>query len=84
MQKKVNNHLAEGEVTGHFHAATGKDTQVFEDVYDDASLHLETGGKTDVTHQEHATINLPAGTKFRTGQVLEYDPAEEEAREVRD
>jgi len=83
MKKKENNHLAEGEVTGHYHAAAGKEVVVFEEVFGDNSLQLNAPQGSEVTHQEHKTIVLPAGT-YRTGQVLEYDPAEEEAREVRD
>ena len=82
MKRKKNNHLAEGEMTGHFHAATG-DVEVFEEVFEDSSLQLNAPLGSEVTHQEHKTIELPAGT-YRTGQVLEYDPAEEEAKEVRD
>ena len=80
MKRKINNHLAEGEVTGHYHEAVKAD--IFEDVFKDDSLQMNTQG-TDIIHQEHKTIEIPAGT-YRTGKVLEYDPALEEAREVRD
>lgn len=83
MKKKKNNHLAEGEVTGHFHAATGEDVEVFEEVFEDSSLELRAPKGSTVSHQEHKSILLPA-KNYRTGQVLEYDPAEEEAREVKD
>lgn len=83
MRKKKNNHLAEGEVTGHFHEAIGKDISVFEEVYGDSSLKLNTPQGSEVVHQEHRTIGISPGI-YRTGQVLEYDPAEEEARKVRD
>ena len=83
MKRKQNNHLAEGEVTGHYHEAVASDAEVYEDVYGDNSLWLDAPTGTDVEHQEHGTIPLPPGT-YRTGQVLEYDPAAEEAKEVRD
>ena len=80
MKKKNNNHLAEGEITGHYHKAVTAD--IFEDAYNDDSLLMETNG-TEIIHQEHKVIEIPKGT-YRTGQVLEYDPAVEEARKVKD
>lgn len=80
MKRKKNNHLAEGEVTGHFHNAV--DAKVYEDVFGDDSLQMETEG-TGIEHQEHKVVRIPLGT-YRTGQVLEYDPAEQEPRQVRD
>lgn len=82
MKRKINNHLAEGEVTGHYHCATG-DAEVFEDVYNDNSLHLKAENGSEITHQEHGTIPIPPGT-YRTGKILEFDPAAEESREVVD
>ena len=81
MKKKKNNHLAEGEVTGHFHKAVGG--EVFEDVFDDSSLKLSAPEGSIIEHQEHKETILPPGI-YRTGKVLECDPATEEAREVRD
>jgi hypothetical protein len=83
MKKKSNNHLAEGEVTGHFHAATGDDVEVFEEAFGDSSLKLNAPNGSAITHQEHGTIEIPAGSR-RTGRILEFDPAAEEAREVQD
>lgn len=81
MKRKENNHLAEGEVTGHYHEAVGNGVEVFENGGN--SLQLENPNGCEITHQEHGTVRIPPGT-FRTGKVLEFDPAEEEAREVRD
>ena len=80
MKRKKNNHLAEGEVTGHFHLAEGE-VEVFENQDDSLMLHAPQG--SDITHQEHKTIQLPPGT-YRTDRILEYDPASEEVRRVRD
>lgn len=81
MKRKENNHLAEGEVTGHYHEAVGDGIEVFEK--EDGSLLLENPEGCKVTHQEHGVIEIPTGT-YRTGRVLEYDPAEKEVKEMRD
>ena len=69
-----------GEVTGHRHIATGKGVRVFEDGSD---MELQAPHGAVVTHEEHKAIEIPAGV-YEVGGVLEYDPAVEEAREVRD
>lgn len=81
-KRKQNNHLAEGEVTGHYHEATGK-VAVFEGEYGDTSLLLDAPEGSVVTHQEHNEVTLPPG-KYRSGIVQEYDHLEEEARNVAD
>lgn len=86
MKRKENNHLAEGEVTGHYHQAVGEDVEVYEVENEKENkdvLMIKAPNGTTVTHQEHGHIEIPAGT-YKSGQVLEYDPAEEEARKVRD
>lgn len=82
MKKKKTNYLAEGEVTGHYHNAIGN-VEVFEDAFDDSSLKLNAPQGCIIEHQEHNKIILPPGI-YRTGIALEYDPAIEEAKEVRD
>ncbi len=81
LTRKKNNHLAEGEVTGHYHEAVGNGVGVFEHSND--VLLLDAPDGCEVTHQEHGTVVLPAG-KFKSGVAQEFDPAEEEARNVRD
>jgi len=79
-----NNHLAEGEMTGHFHAAVGKDVAV--KVLDNR-MFLEAPHGATVTHQEHADIEVPASEKTETytvERVKEYDAFAEESREVSD
>lgn len=64
--------LALGESTGHAHAVVGQGA-----LYPAAALlepmhlHLPQGGR--VVHEEHATINLPAGW-FRVIRQREYEP----------
>ncbi len=79
-KRKVNNHLAEGEATGHYHAATAPDVELYE--YD-GGLMLAAPSGTPVTHQEHATVLVPAGVYDRS-IVQEFDHFSEEAREVID
>ena len=80
MKKKVNNHIGEGEHTGHFHLAQGEEVEVFEEK---ESMELHTPNGCSVTHQEHKIIEIPAG-RYNVGGVLEYDPAAEEAKNVQD
>jgi len=79
-KRKANNHLAEGEATGHFHAATAPDVQLYE--YE-GGLMLAAPSGTEVTHQEHNTVLVPPGNYDRT-IVREYDHFAEEARDVVD
>lgn len=79
-KRKSNNHLAEGEATGHFHAATAPDVELYE--YDGA-LMLAAPSGTEVTHQEHNSVLVPAGLWDRS-IVQEFDHFAEEARDVLD
>jgi len=79
-KRKGNNHLAEGEATGHYHAATGDKVSVFED---QQSVYLDNPDGCEVEHQEHKTIAVPAG-KFRVEKVQEFDHAKQEVRRVQD
>ncbi len=79
--KRLNhNHLAEGEATGHYHAATAPNVELYEF---EGGLMLAAPTGTPVTHQEHHTILVPPGTYDRT-IVQEYDHFAEEARDVVD
>jgi len=81
MKQAKNNHLAEGEVTGHYHNAVGKGVKVYED--NGAVCVLDAPNGCDVTHQEHSTIPIPPG-RYNIGIVREQNHAENAAREVRD
>jgi hypothetical protein len=88
--KRLNhNHLAEGEATGHFHAATAEDAALFEL---NGGILLAAPSGTPVTHQEHNTVLVP-GDRIHEDQVpgiwdksavQEFDHFAEEARDVVD
>lgn len=73
--------LAYGEVTGHVHRAVAKTAKVYET--DDGGRILECPDGTDVVHEEHDAVSVPAG-KYVSSIVREFDPFEEEIRQVRD
>jgi hypothetical protein len=79
-KRMPNNHLAEGEATGHFHAATAADAALYEF---NGGLMLAAPSGTEVTHQEHNTVLVPPGIWDRS-IVQEYDHFAEEARQVVD
>lgn len=81
MKKLDHKRLAEGEATGHFHAATAPDATLYGN--DDVPEYLDAPSGTDVTHQEHGTVTLPPG-EYDRSIVREYDPFEQAAREVMD
>jgi hypothetical protein len=62
--------LAYGEVTGHAHAISADYAQMY--VWKgDRLLEIKPGAQ--LVHEEHATINLPAGT-YRVIQQREFIP----------
>jgi hypothetical protein len=80
--------LAEGELTGHSHTASGRisffrDDALARDIPRGLYLgHLTVADSSArVAHQEHATLELPQGT-YRVRRQRELDP--EEARVVAD
>jgi hypothetical protein len=80
MEKRKDNVIGFGEVTGHTHCANGPSVEVFGD---EREMELNAPQGCNVTHEEHKLIEIPAG-KYNVGGVLEYDPAAEEARRVQD
>lgn len=81
MKKCEDKALAYGEVTGHMHRATEKTAEVYERPDGVRELHAPCG--TAIVHEEHGPISVPAGEYERT-IVREYDPFEEEVREILD
>lgn len=72
--------LAHGEVTGHAHAIKDRAATLYEETSTgDRFLVLEADGS--LTHEEHATIPLSAGS-YRVVRQREYSP--EEIRNVAD
>lgn len=79
--KKLNHKiLAEGEHTGHAHRATAKTATLFDD---SGTLTLKAPSGTKVVHEEHKAQRLPAGD-YVISRVQEFDPFEEEVRNVAD
>ena len=79
-KRKSNNHLADGEVSGHYHEAQGEGVAVMEA---DDKLFLSAINGCKVVHQEHKTIEVPAGD-YEVRKVQEYDHFLEASRAVRD
>lgn len=73
--------LALGEVTGHHHSISDGAVGFADDENALATYFEVQSAIADLTHQEHATISLPAG-KYRNIIQSEYTP--EEIRNVRD
>lgn len=71
--------LAHGEVTGHAHTLPAEDATLFGPSEDAFWLTVERD--SELTHQEHAAIAIPAGT-YRVTRQREYSP--EEIRNVAD
>jgi hypothetical protein len=80
-KKKKGFVLAEGEVTGHCHAVLEQDcAELYEK---DGVLYLSATKDVTVRHDEHKPITVPAGN-WKVGIVKEFDPFEEETRNVQD
>ena len=87
--QKKDNHLAEGEITGHFHELTGEGVSVMErEVKNKEGLilyelfaHAPNGGV--VTHQEHKPVTVPPGD-YKIDRINEWDSFAEQARKVAD
>jgi hypothetical protein len=69
MKKVTNLHLAEGEVTGHFHSVVGDAIAAEHGEH----IFFEIEADAKVTHNEHGTIDIPAG-KYKKIQQVEYTP----------
>jgi len=81
MKKRKDTNLAEGEVTGHAHVATGRDVEVYDCEGGTRELHAPHG--TPIKHEEHKTFRLPPGNMIIDRQ-REIDPDTDEARRVAD
>ena len=72
--------LREGEATGHAHVATGEGVQLF---LLGETLYMRVAAETEVVHEEHNPIKVPAGL-YEIGAVREYDHFAEVTRPVFD
>ena len=70
--------LATGEATGHAHTVAEADAELYEL---GEERFLSTEKAVAVEHQEHATVEVPAGT-YKVIRQREYSP--QEIRNVRD
>jgi len=89
--KKNNNHLAEGEFTGHFHELRGDGVEVLSEAVDSQFAELVViPKKGKVVHQEHKPIEITEdyvrkiGSEYIVLGVLEFDPLEQRIRRASD
>jgi hypothetical protein len=68
--------LAEGEATGHKHLATDAGVKLF---MFEGKMYMRVPRKTEIAHEEHKPIDIPAGD-YTIGIVREYDHFAEEKR----
>jgi hypothetical protein len=66
--------LAEGEATGHKHLATAPDVRLF--IFE-STIYMRVPYKTEIVHEEHRPIDIPAGD-YTIGIVREFDHFAEE------
>ena len=64
--------LAYGEVTGHHHAIAAPQVKMLQ-LQD--NRYLDSATSFSITHEEHATVKVPAG-KFQVIIQREYSPQE--------
>ena len=62
--------LAEGETTGHMHTIEGKGVRVY--AGKNGMMQIQVEKTAELSHQEHATIELPAGN-YEVLRQREYD-----------
>lgn len=72
--------LAEGEATGHAHCITESAAELYEH---NGILYLRASVPVSLKHEEHRPVTISIGD-WQVGIVQEYDPFEQEARNVRD
>lgn len=74
--------LAHGEVTGHAHAISSAGASLFaSELHPDVTFLDVKEAMAELVHDEHSTIQLPAGT-YRVTRQREYSP--EQIRRVAD
>jgi len=75
--------LAEGEVTGHFHAIADPESELYT-FPGSADVYLDVNPKSvNLSHEEHNTIAVPQGT-YRVVLQREYSPGPVREQRVRD
>jgi hypothetical protein len=79
-KKRVSGHILEGEVTGHIHRVAELEAAEVLECGDGLFLNV-TGDGVSIVHEDHKTLNLPAGN-YEIVRQREYSP--EEIRNVAD
>jgi len=73
--------LAEGEATGHLHAVTKGNAELYEK---DGVMYLKViSDVAELTHPDHKTLAIPEGD-YEIITQREYQVGEEQYREVKD
>lgn len=67
--------LMYGEVTGHAHAISAPDAHLFDIGKGEVDRILKLTSPVNLSHEEHATIELPAGV-YRVLRQREWSPGE--------
>jgi len=78
--------LAEGEATGHHHTFTAGQVEISApaNVTEDVAKYIEVKSKSaELTHQEHAKINVGQGM-WKLSIEREYNPTDKVVRQVLD
>ena len=76
--------LAHGELTGHAHAISEKGATLYQrTVRGEVNRMLRLSRSVKLEHEEHDTIELPAGT-YEVRQQREFEPGSRRHRNVAD
>jgi hypothetical protein len=75
--------VAQGETTGHSHVIRGKIVKFVPKQASNNMIVFELTEPCTISHEEHNTITLPAGTYY-IDQVREFDHFENRSQFVRD
>lgn len=76
--------LAEGELTGHYHACKDEGVLLYERPNGARFVHNTTSAPRRFTHQEHKSVTVPSGGIASLGIVREKDWFKDMVRPVVD
>jgi hypothetical protein len=80
-KKRISGHILEGEVTGHIHRVAELEAAQVLECGDGLFLNVTAEGGVSIVHEDHKTLELPAGN-YEIVRQREYSP--EEIRNVAD
>lgn len=80
-KKRPTGHILEGEATGHIHRLADLDAAEVLECGEGLYLNVTSDGGVSIIHEEHETLNLPAGN-YEVVRQREYSP--EQIRNVED